>query len=77
MDKSWISKDRDSLAYEVGDEQFLIYAEENSRDPKNIPCPCARCVNFKKFSVNIIRGHLYENGFSLGYIDWIWHQEVS
>ncbi|XP_074347290.1 uncharacterized protein LOC141686134 [Apium graveolens] len=38
-----------------------------------IPCPCARCCNFKKFSVKIIRGHLYEKGFSLGYIDWIWH----
>lgn len=75
MDKSWILKDRDSLAYEVGVEEFLIYAEGNCRDPKHIPCPCARCVNFKKFSVTIIRGHLYENGFSLGYIDWIWHGE--
>ena len=57
MDKSWIMKDRDSLAYEVGVEEFLIYAEGNCRDPKHIPCPCARCVNFKKFSVTIIRGH--------------------
>ncbi|XP_074364554.1 uncharacterized protein LOC141705544 [Apium graveolens] len=23
----------------------------------------------------IIRGHLYESGFSLGYLDWIWHGE--
>ncbi|XP_074361841.1 uncharacterized protein LOC141702039 [Apium graveolens] len=25
--------------------------------------------------MKIIRGHLYESGFSLGYLDWIWHGE--
>ena len=70
-------KDRDTLEFEIVVEKFLIYAEENSTDPKRIPCPCARCVNFKKFSLNIIRGHIYENGFSLGYVDWIWHGENS
>ena len=77
MDKSWIAKDRDSLEYEMGVEQFLIFAEENSCDPKKIPCPCSHCVNFKKYPVKIIRGHLYEYGFSLGYVDWIWHKEES
>ncbi|XP_063941318.1 uncharacterized protein LOC135149522 [Daucus carota subsp. sativus] len=77
MDKSWIAKDRDSLEYEMGVEQFLIFAEENSCDPKKIPCPCSRCVNFKKYPVKIIRGHLYEYGFSLGYVDWIWHKKES
>lgn len=66
MDKGWIFKDRDSLEYETGIENFLIYAEQNARNPKKIPCPCAKCVNFKKFTLKIIRGHLYENGFSLG-----------
>ena len=73
MDKSWISEDRDTLEYELGVEKFLIYAEENADNLKKIPCPCSHCVNFKKFSIKIIRGHLYENGFSLGYVDWIWH----
>ncbi|KAL8125550.1 hypothetical protein AgCh_013001 [Apium graveolens] len=41
MDKSWISADRDSLDYEIGDEKFLIF--------------------------------LKKTGFSLGYVDWIWH----
>ncbi|XP_074323624.1 uncharacterized protein LOC141660531 [Apium graveolens] len=75
MDKSSIKADRDSLQYEIGVENFLIFAEENFKNPKKIPCPCAHCSNFKKFSVNIIRGHLYESGFSLGYSDWIWHGE--
>ncbi|XP_074324039.1 uncharacterized protein LOC141660961 [Apium graveolens] len=77
MDKSWISKDRDSLEFEIGVEEFLIFAEKNCKDPKRIPCPCGRCVNFKKFSTKIIRGHIYDHGFSLGYADWIWHEEKS
>lgn len=76
MDKSWISADRDTLEYEVGVEKFLMYAEQNCKDPKKIPCPCAH-VNFKKFSVKIIRGNLYEKGFSLGYTNWIWHGEKT
>nr|XP_017228740.1 PREDICTED: uncharacterized protein LOC108204008 [Daucus carota subsp. sativus] len=75
MDKSWIKADRDSLQYEIGVENFLIFAEENAKNPKKIRCPCSRCANFKKTSVNAIRGHLYESGFSLGYLDWIWHGE--
>ncbi|XP_074351361.1 uncharacterized protein LOC141690463 [Apium graveolens] len=73
MDKSWISKDRDSLEYEIGVENFLSFAEENTEDSRKIPCPCGRCGNFKKFFVKTIMGHLYENGFSLGYTEWIWH----
>ncbi|XP_074351722.1 uncharacterized protein LOC141690864 [Apium graveolens] len=73
MDKSWMWADRDSLEYEIGVENFLIYAKENCKDPKLIPCPCAHCCNFKNFSMKIIRGHLYEKGFSLGYVNWIWH----
>ncbi|XP_074374393.1 uncharacterized protein LOC141714794 [Apium graveolens] len=57
MDKSWIFKDRDTLDYEIGVEEFLIFAEENA--------------------IKIIRGHLYENGFSLGYLNWIWHRQGS
>ncbi|XP_074322988.1 uncharacterized protein LOC141659944 [Apium graveolens] len=77
MDKSWIFKDRDSLEYEIGVESFLIFAEENSKDPNNIPCPCGHCGNFRKYNVKVIRGHLYEKSFSLGYTDWIWHGETS
>ncbi|XP_074352343.1 uncharacterized protein LOC141691506 [Apium graveolens] len=77
MDKSWISKDRDSLEFEIGVKEFLIFAEENCKDPKRIPCPCGRCVNFKKFLTKIIRGHIYDHGFSLGYVDWIRHEEKS
>ncbi|XP_017239687.1 uncharacterized protein LOC108212475 [Daucus carota subsp. sativus] len=77
MDKSWIKEDRDSLEYEIGVENFLIFAEENAKNIKSIPCPCARCVNFKNLPIKTIRGHLYENGFSLGYLEWIWHGEES
>ncbi|XP_074374466.1 uncharacterized protein LOC141714869 [Apium graveolens] len=77
MDKTWILQDRDSLAFEMGVENFLIYAEENSEDRKKIPCPCGRCANFKKFSIKTIRGHIYDNGFWLGYVQWVWHGETA
>ena len=59
MEKDRISKDRDSLEYEIGVEKFLIYAEQNCENRKKIPCPCSKCVNFKKFPVKIIRGHAW------------------
>ncbi|XP_074323765.1 uncharacterized protein LOC141660678 [Apium graveolens] len=77
MDKTWILQDRDSLAFEMGVENFLIYAEENSEDRNKIPCPCGRCANFKKFSIKTIRGHIYDNGFCLGYVHWVWHGETA
>ncbi|XP_024178737.1 uncharacterized protein LOC112184731 [Rosa chinensis] len=77
MDKSWINADRDTLKYELGVENFLIFAEENASNRKRIRCPCARCVNFKKKSIKVIRGHLYDYGFSLGYTNWMWHGEPT
>ncbi|XP_074352544.1 uncharacterized protein LOC141691678 [Apium graveolens] len=77
MDKTWILQERDSLAFEMGVENFLIYAEENSEDRNEIPCPCGRCANFKKFSIKTIRGHIYNNGFCLGYVHWVWHGETA
>ncbi|XP_040362226.1 uncharacterized protein LOC121049375 [Rosa chinensis] len=77
MDKSWINEDRDTLKYQLGVENFLIFAEENASNHKRIPCPCSRCVNFKKKSSKVIRGHLYDYGFCLSYTSWIWHGEPS
>ncbi|XP_062019453.1 uncharacterized protein LOC133736031 [Rosa rugosa] len=77
MDKSWINADRDTLKYELGVENFLIFAEQNASNPKRIRCPCSRCVNFKKKSIKVIRGHLFDYGFSLGYTNWMWHGEPT
>lgn len=43
MGKSWILKERDSLEDEIGVERFLIYAEENAKNPYD----CACFGNFK------------------------------
>ncbi|XP_074342216.1 uncharacterized protein LOC141679681 [Apium graveolens] len=61
----------------MGVENFLIYAEENFEDRNKIPCPCGRCTNFKKFSIKTIRGHIYDNGFCLGYVHWVWHGDTA
>ncbi|XP_074356190.1 uncharacterized protein LOC141695880 [Apium graveolens] len=46
-------------------------------DRNKIPCHCGRCANFKKFSIKTIRGHIYDNGFCLGYVHWVWHGETA
>ncbi|XP_062006028.1 uncharacterized protein LOC133723227 [Rosa rugosa] len=77
MDKSWINKYRDTLKYELGVENFLLFAEENASNPKKIHYPCSKCVNFKEKSIKVIRGHLYAYGFSLSYTNWMWHGEPT
>ncbi|XP_074323294.1 uncharacterized protein LOC141660204 [Apium graveolens] len=61
----------------MGVENFLIYVEENSEDSNKILCPCRRCANFKKISVKTIKGHIYDNGFFLGYVHWVWHGKTA
>ena len=39
MDKSWINEDRNSLKYQVGLENFLIFAKENASNAKKVCCP--------------------------------------
>ncbi|XP_074373627.1 uncharacterized protein LOC141713976 [Apium graveolens] len=55
MDKSWISKDWDSLEFEIGVEEFLIFAEENCKDPKRIPCPCEKSTRSTRSSIGSTR----------------------
>lgn len=60
MDKSWIEEDRDTIKYECGVENLLIFAEENASNLKTVPCPCSKCIKCKKKSIKVIRGHFYE-----------------
>ena len=78
MDKSWIYLDRRSKEYEEGVEQFIRSCLQNPHiDPNLIHCPCCKCMNLKKGAVMWIREHLYFNGFSKNYLNWIWHGEAA
>lgn len=49
MEKDWISKDRDSLEYEIGVEKFLIYAEQNCENPKKYLAPAPNASISRNF----------------------------
>jgi len=77
MDRSWIIAPRISKAYENEVEEFLSFAQINSptTDAKYF-CPCVKCVNGRRHSLNDIRSHLICNGFSPTCTKWIWHGEL-
>ncbi|CAL9021573.1 unnamed protein product, partial [Prunus brigantina] len=66
-------EDRRSKEYEDGVEEFLRIALANAIDHRRIHCPCERCGNTRKFTIRVIREHLYFNGVDQTYKDWIWH----
>ena len=75
MDKSWISADRLSKAYEEGVEAFLEFAQSNFPKSDVIPCPCVDCINFISQSVDNVRYHLFKCGFYENYNVWSFHGE--
>ena len=77
MDRSWITAPRINKAYENRVEEFLAFAQVNAPaiDAKYL-CPCVKCVNGRRQSLNDIRSHLICDGFSPTYTKWIWHGEL-
>ena len=77
MDRCWITTPRISEVYENGVEEFLAFAQQNAPvlDAKYF-CPCVKCVNRRRQSLNDIRSHLMCDGFSPAYTKWIWHGEL-
>ncbi|KAL3622591.1 hypothetical protein CASFOL_034002 [Castilleja foliolosa] len=84
MDRSWINKNRTSVEYENGVEEFLKFASSRvsaSNGDGRYYCPCVKCLNDKLFFVREIREHVICDGFNKKYTRWIWHdmhdEEVS
>ncbi|CAL9002533.1 unnamed protein product [Prunus brigantina] len=73
MENHWMLADRRSKEYEEGVEEFLRIALSNAVDQGRIRCPCQKCENTRKFTIRVIREHMYFNGFDQTYKDWIWH----
>ncbi|KAH1230407.1 hypothetical protein GmHk_10G029887 [Glycine max] len=77
MDQSWIKAPRISDDYQKGIESFLHFAQENgSALCGKYFCPCVKCVNGRRQSLDDIRSHLIREGFSPTYTNWIWHGEL-
>ncbi|KAL6531251.1 hypothetical protein OROHE_014320 [Orobanche hederae] len=77
MDRSWLNADRRSTEYILGVEEFIAFALTNSRDPRNICCPCTRCGNDGSFSARVVRDHLFVNGIDTSYTVWTDHGEAA
>ena len=77
MDRSWMKASRISDEYENGVEQFLQFTECNATSlGRKFFCPCIKCGNGRRQSLNDIRSHLICHGIIPNYTKWIWHGEL-
>ena len=75
MDRKWMSMNRFSKEYKVGVNDFIKFALENSKNSSTIQCPCTKCYNTARLSVNELKNHLITRGIDQTYTRWIWHVE--
>ena len=77
MDRSWIKEPHISEDYQKRVEYFLQFAQQNAPVlAAKYFCPCVKCVNGRRQSLNDIISHLICEGFSPTYTNWIWHGEL-
>ena len=63
--------------YENEVEQFLLFVQQNAGEMGGkYLCPCVKCLNGRRQSLNNIRAHLICDGISPTYTKWIWHGEL-
>ncbi|XP_028189754.1 uncharacterized protein LOC114376042 [Glycine soja] len=78
MDRSWMKRPRITEEYENGVEDFLQFAKQNAPDFHGVYfCPCVKCLNGRRQSLDDIRTHLICDGICPTYTRWIWHGELS
>ncbi|KAM7274651.1 hypothetical protein ACFE04_016517 [Oxalis oulophora] len=74
MDKSWIKGVRTSNDYRKGVQAFIDFAHINAVRSQ-IKCPCLKCCNLKRLSIDIVHQHILSYGFLSGYTTWTFHGE--
>jgi hypothetical protein len=77
MDKNWMDLPRQTDEYIKGVDSFLEYAFSKSAKGNTILCPCKVCKNSCWRASDVVREHLICEGFSEGYITWLYHGEPS
>ncbi|XP_028223594.1 uncharacterized protein LOC114405148 [Glycine soja] len=75
MDKSWISKARNSIDYSIGLSKFLDFAFKNGVVGETIRCPCPKCGFMKWQNRDIVEDHLLYKPFPQNYVIWDLHGE--
>ena len=62
--------------YKNGVEEFLKFAQSNAQTMwGKYFCPCVKCGNGRRQTVDDIRTHLICEGIIHSYTKWIWHGE--
>ncbi|XP_024178852.2 uncharacterized protein LOC112184856 [Rosa chinensis] len=77
MDREWVFLDRDCDEYEQGRDAFINYSLQYSSFPDKIKCPCRKCRNRWAMAVEIVKDHIYVDGFDPVYVNlpWVEHGE--
>ena len=76
MDQSWMNASHISEQYEHGVEEFLQFAQSKAQPMwGKYFCPCVKCGNGRRQTVDDIRTHLICEGINHSYTKWIWHGE--
>ena len=76
IDKSWISKPRNTIEYVKGLNVFLDFAFEHGNGLV-IKCPCSKC-GFKKWRTrDVVQERLTCRAFPENYKKWYFHGEGS
>ena len=79
MDRQhWMYKARrNSNEYISGVREFMEVAVEDMtrKGHKKIICPCVDCGNDKRQTVDEVKCHLIQRGFTRKYTNWYWHGE--
>ena len=67
----------ESDEYENRVEEFLQFAQQNEPEMGGVYlCPCVKCLNGRRQSLDDIRTHLICDGISPTYTKWLWHGEL-
>ena len=78
MNKDWIKlRDRCSKEYIDGVAQFMEVAKCHVNREGQTRCPCKNCQNSTYQTLDRVQGHLFANGISPSYRQWVYHGEPA
>jgi len=78
MDRTWMKASHISDVYENGVEEFLQFVQQNTpvMGGKYF-CPCVKCTNGRRQTLNDIRSHLICDDIIPNYKKRIWHGQLA
>lgn len=76
MSREWIrSRDRFTQEYADGVKSFIDVASHHVNEKNETLCPCKKCQNASRLSIDLVYVHLLHYGMSVTYDRWVYHGE--